>query len=311
MNPIYILPNSIDFEPFRPAQWASGPHAQTVLANKLRRTDSITLQRERFDTPDGDFLAVDFAYSEPDRDIPADAPLLLCLHGLEGSSESVYMLEMYRQAFPAGFRPVGMNFRTCGGEMNRTWRMYNAGASDDVELVMHYLLEKFPLARSISIIGVSLGGNMLIKYLGEGRVLPAKLKSATVISPPFDMNLGIQKLLNGMGWLYGYRFLRTLKAKTRLKEELVKDRVDLAACYAAKTLLEFDNVGTSQLYGYKDAADYYTQCGCHQFLDGVQIPTLLIRSLDDPILLAKSCWCQGCKSRRSSLSSWELIKPSY
>ena len=212
------------------------------------------------------------------------APLLLCLHGLEGSAEAVYMLETYRNALPAGFRPVGMNFRSCGGEMNRTWRMYNAGETNDLALVVDYLLQKFPQAESLHMMGVSLGGNMLVKYLGEGRTLPDQLQSSVAISPPFDMNLGIQNLLNGMGWLYGYRFLRTLKSKTRQKEHLVGDKVDVERVYAAKTLLEFDEYGTSQLYGYKNAADYYTQCGCHQFLEGVQIPLLLIRSLDDPFM---------------------------
>ncbi|MFK7804740.1 MAG: YheT family hydrolase [Anaerolineae bacterium] len=286
MKLIYTIPRSINFKPFQPSPWSAGAHAQTVFGNKLRRKDGVTLQREKFDTPDGDFIALDYASptNQPIDPFPADAPILLGLHGLEGSAASVYMLETYRRALPAGFRPVGMNFRTCGGEMNQTWRMYNAGATGDVDLVVEHLLKKFPNAPSISLIGFSLGGNILAKYLGEGRVLSGKVQSAAIVSPPFDMNLGIQNLLHGMGWLYGYRFLRTLKAKTKLKEELVKDRVDVAACYAAKTLLEFDDVGTSQLYGYKNAADYYTQCGCHQFLDGINIPTLLIRSLDDPFM---------------------------
>ncbi|MEM8859298.1 MAG: alpha/beta fold hydrolase [Chloroflexota bacterium] len=275
---------SIAKEDFQPPFWASGPHSQTIFANKMRQTTGVFLKREKFDTPDGDFLVVDHALPSESAEIPADAPLLLCLHGLEGSAASVYMLETYRQALPKGYRPIGMNFRTCGGEMNLTWRMYNAGATDDVDLVVQHILEKFPQAPSLTIVGFSLGGNMLIKYLGEGRKLSAKLAGAVAVSPPFDMNLGIQKLLSGMGWLYGYRFLRTLKAKTRMKEHLVKDRVDVAACYAAKTLLEFDDVGTSQLYGYKDAADYYTQNGCHQFLDSVQVPTLIIRSVDDPFM---------------------------
>lgn len=283
---IYTIPKSLNITPFEPAKWSAGAHAQTVFGNKLRRTDGVALKREKFDTPDGDFIALDYPSftHQAAPHFPAKAPLLLCLHGLEGSAGAVYMLETYRRAIPAGFRPVGMNFRTCGGEMNQTWRMYNAGASDDVDLVVQHLLKKFPEAPSIHIIGFSLGGNMLVKYLGEGRMLSNKIRSAAVVSPPFDMNLGIQNLLHGMGWLYGFRFLRTLKAKTRQKEALVKDRVDVAACYAAKTLLEFDEVGTSKLYGYKNAADYYTQCGCHQFLSGVGVPTLLIRSLDDPFM---------------------------
>ncbi len=284
MNPIYTIPDSITIDPFIPAGFARGPHAQTIVAHKMRSTAGVVLKRETFDTPDRDFLAIEHALPTENHQFPADAPLLLCLHGLEGHAGGIYMLETYRQAFGHNFRPVGMNYRTCGGEMNRTWRMYNAGATDDVSLVVDHLLEQFPHAPSISIIGFSLGGNMLIKYLGEGRTVPAKLKSAAAVSPPFDMNLGIQKLLHGMGWLYGFRFLRTLKAKTRLKADLVKDRVDVDACLSAKTLLEFDEVGTSQLYGYKDAADYYTQNGCHQFLDGVAVPTLLIRSLDDPFM---------------------------
>ncbi|MEM9777772.1 MAG: alpha/beta fold hydrolase [Chloroflexota bacterium] len=279
-----ITDKQVKADAFEPPFWARGPHAQTVFANKMRRTDGVELQREKFDTPDGDFLAIDHALPKMHAEIPADAPLLLCLHGLEGSAESVYMLETYRQALAVGFRPIGMNYRTCGGEMNLTWRMYNAGATDDIELVVQHILKKYPQAPALTMVGFSLGGNMLVKYLGEGRTLPAKLAATVAISPPFDMNKGIKQLLHGMGWLYGYRFLRTLKAKTKMKEHLVADRVDVAACYAAKNLLEFDDVGTSQLYGYRDAADYYTQNGCHQFLGAVSVPTLLIRSIDDPFM---------------------------
>ena len=281
MKPIDTIRNTTQFTP---PWWASGPHLQTVLANKLRRTDGVMLKREKLDTPDGDFIVIEHAHVNEVDEIPADAPLLLCLHGLEGSAQAVYMLETYRNALPMGFRPVGMNFRSCGGEINHTWRMYNAGETGDLAWVVQHLLKKFPAAGSLHIIGVSLGGNMLLKYLGEGRDLPNKLLSAAAISPPFDMNLGIKKLLRGMGLLYGYRFLRTLRAKTRLKEDLVKDKIDVARCYAAKTLLEFDEVGTSQLYGYKDAADYYTLCSSHHFLSSIDIPTLLIRSLDDPFM---------------------------
>ncbi len=283
-KPLYAMPTDFSLEPFVPMKFASGPHAQTILANKLRPTDGLTFKLDKIDTPDDDFLVIDYAYNAQQDQIPAEAPILLCLHGLEGHARGVYMLETYRQALPLGFRPVGLNYRTCGGIMNQTWQMYNAGATDDVALTINHLLEQFPDAKSINVIGFSLGGNMLIKYLGEGRDIPDKLKATAAVSPPFDMNLGIRQLLHGMGWFYGYRFLRTLKAKSQKKAHLIKDRVDLNAVLAAKNLFEFDDVGTSQLYGYKNAEDYYTRCGCHQFLDDVAVPTLLIRSLDDPFM---------------------------
>lgn len=281
---IYTTPNSMALERFEPARFLAGPHAQTIFAYKLRNTAGFAFRSEKVTTPDDDFLLIEHANLAGNDPIAQDAPLLLCLHGLEGHAQGVYMIETYRQALGCGFRPIGMNYRTCGGVMNKTWRMYNAGATEDIAFLVEHLLEQFPDAPSISIIGFSLGGNMLIKFLGEGGNLPSKLKSAAVVSPPFDMNLGIQKLLKGMGWLYGYRFVRTLRAKTRLKADLIKGRVDVDACLAASNLLEFDEVGTSQLYGYKDAADYYTRCGCHQFLDGVTVPTMIIRSLDDPFM---------------------------
>ena len=285
MNKLHLaMPKSFSLNQFEPARFAAGPHAQTILANKLRRTDGLAFKLDKIDTPDDDFLVINYAYNEQQDEIPAEAPILLCLHGLEGSAKGVYMLEAYRKALAHGFRPVGLNYRTCGDIMNQTWQMYNAGATDDVALTVSEVLKQYPDAASISIIGFSLGGNMLIKYLGEGRELPSKLKVAAAVSPPFDMNLGIQKLLSGMGWFYGYRFVRTLKAKSRQKADLIKDKIDLDAVLATRNLLEFDELGTSQLYGYKNAEDYYNQCGCHQFLDDVTVPTLLIRSLDDPFM---------------------------
>lgn len=283
-QPFLAIPESFSLTPFEPAQFATGPHAQTILANKLRPTDGLTFKLDKIDTPDDDFLVVEYATNAAHDPIPADAPVLLCLHGLEGHAKGVYMLETYRQALKHGLRPVGLNYRTCGDIMNQTWQMYNAGATDDVALTVNELLKQFPDASSINIVGFSLGGNMLVKYLGEGRELPSKLMATAAVSPPFDMNLGIQQLLHGMGWFYGFRFLRTLKRKARLKADLIKDRVDLDAVLASKTLFEFDDVGTSQLYGYKNAEDYYNQCGCGQFLDRVTVPTLLIRSLDDPFM---------------------------
>lgn len=152
-------------ETFRPSRLWLNPHAQTVLANSLRSTNGVAYRRVRLDTADGDFLDLDFA-SVPGIELDRRAPLVLLLHGLEGNARRSYASETYRQLARQGVRAVGMNFRSCSGELNRTNTLYHAGKTDDVALVVQWLDSVFPMAAK-GMIGFSLGANMLLKYLGE------------------------------------------------------------------------------------------------------------------------------------------------
>ena len=272
-------------QPFRPAPGLANPHLQSVLGRALRPAGGIRFRRRRLETPDGDFIDLDLADVDGlgwarQRD---NAPVVLVLHGLEGSARSGYALSLYRELAARGLRPAGLNFRTCGGEMNRTWRMYHAGFTADVDLALRRLQDAFPGAPT-AIVGFSLGANMTLKYLGElgrGSRATRPPAAAVAVSPPFDLAAGAEILVT-RGRAYGRFFLRDLQAKLRQKQPLVADRVDVARGLAARDLREFDDVVTGPLNGFRDAADYYAQNSSAQFLPDVDVPTLILRALDDP-----------------------------
>lgn len=271
---------------FRPAWWLPGPHLQTVGARLLRGRRGVVLHRERLETPDGDFLDLDFAAvgglsweaSDPGR------PLALVVHGLEGSATSKYACETYWALAREGIRPVGMNFRSCSGEMNRTPRLYHSGETGDLALVVELLAHRFPNAPRAAV-GFSLGGNVLLKYLGErGDGARASLDTAVAISVPFDLSAGADKLERGLGPLYAAFFLQKLKRKTRAKVALIDGRCDVRAALSARTMRAFDDAATAPLHGFAGAEDYYRRSSSAQYLDRVRVPTLLIHADDDPFL---------------------------
>ena len=238
-------------EPYIPTVGLSNGHAQTVAGAMARSKRGVFFYRERLDTPDGDFLDLDVA-GVIGRPLPESAPIVLLLHGLEGNARQPYALETYRQLAERGVRSVGMNFRSCSGEVNRTARMYHAGATDDVALVHDWLDRRFPGVPK-GMVGVSLGANMLLKYLGErGAELAIRLRAAAAISPPFDLALGAEQIETRACRLYMDRFLKSIKAKVRAKTEAggsqIEGHVDVLAALAAQTLQELDEVCTCLLY---------------------------------------------------------------
>jgi len=278
----------IPIEPFQPAWGATNPHAQTILANATRSRTGIHFQRERLETPDGDFVDLDFAYVDNYHELwteSEDAPIVLAIHGLEGNARRGYMCELYRQLATHGIRAVGLNFRSCSGEMNRTTRMYHSGATFDVELVINWLSERFANV-PLGLAGFSLGANVTLKYMGEngdGVKTPAltRVETAVSISPPFDLAAGSRVLEKGLSWGYTPRLLKSLKRKARLKAAQLEQFIDLEAALNAQTFFQFDDAW-APLYGYRDAADYYQQCSSQNFLAGIRQPTLILRALDDP-----------------------------
>ena len=238
--------------------------------------------RERWELPDGDFLDLDLG---PD---PApDAPLVLLIHGLEGASDRRYMLSVCRELLARGIRPVAMNFRGCSGEMNRLARLYHSGETSDPSWVLARLRRDFP-GRRLGALGFSLGGNVLLKLLGEREDGGAGLLDAAVaFSVPMDLAAGCQVLeRTAMGRAYTSYFLRSLKRKVRAKASLLRGLIDLDATLASRTLPEFDDSATARLHGFRDASDYYRRCSSSAFVAGVRVPTLVLHALDDPFLPA-------------------------
>lgn len=197
------------------------------------------------------------------------------------------MAQTYLALAERGMRAVGLNFRGCSGEANRTPRFYHSGETEDPGFVIALLRERFP-NRPLMAIGFSLGGNILLKYLGEqGAKNAAPVSAAVAVSVPYDLSAGADALERGpMARIYVGYFLRSLLAKVHAKREILSNSLDLDAISASTTLRDFDNAATAKLHGFAGAEDYYRKSSSHRFIESVRVPTLLIHSRDDPFLPA-------------------------
>ncbi len=281
-------------ETFRPAWWLPGAHAQTLGARLLRRRGGVAFRRERLDTPDGDFLDLDWPTFDGRR-VPSAAPLVLVLHGLEGSARSGYVVELERRLAARGLAAVGLSFRSCSGEPNRALRFYHSGETGDLELVLGWLGRRFP-GRPLATAGFSLGGNVLLKWLGErGAGAGLMVRAAAAVSVPLDLAAGARHLEHGFSRVYVRVLLRSLKRKVRHRAADLASRADVARGLAARTFWEFDDAITAPLHGFADAADYYRRSSSGRLLPGIRVPTLLVQALDDPFVPAEATtrWLGG------------------
>jgi predicted alpha/beta-fold hydrolase len=273
--------------PFRPAAWLPGPHAQTVAGKYVRPRTGVVYRRERVDTPDGDFLDLDFASVAGKPALADDAPMVLVVHGLEGSAQSAYVLETCRAAYDLGMRAAAMNFRSCSGEPNRLARFYHAGETGDLSFLLDLLADRFPGA-ALGAVGFSLGANQLLKYLGE-RGGAARVRAAAAVSVPFDLDAGSRKLqASFMGRVYTGVFVRSLQRKYRRKREMIGDACDAGRVLAARSFHEFDDAATARLHGFRDVHHYYSSQSSQNFLGGIRVPTLLVHATDDPFVDARA-----------------------
>lgn len=262
---------------YRPAPWLPGPHAQTVFGPLARRFPGLPLTRLRLSTPDGDEVSLDFL---PPRQ--PSAPIVLLLHGLEGSSRSHYMGGALALLARAGWGAAALNFRGCDGRMNLTPRFYHSGETGDARFVLRWL-EKHHPGHPLLAMGFSLGGNVLGRLLGEdGDASP--LAAAAMLSPPFDLEESGPHLDRALGGFYGRRFLRSLKRKMVAKERIFPGCVEIIRVLRARSLVEFDDVATAPLHGFSGVEEYYRTCGCARLLPAIRRPTLVVVSGDDPLL---------------------------
>jgi predicted alpha/beta-fold hydrolase len=268
-------------------RWIHGGHAQTIGGRLLRGTAGVHFRRERLDTPDGDFLDLEYATVDHSP-LPADAPLILMLHGLEGSAHSGYAVQLALALARCGVRMVGLNFRSCGGDMNRAARYYHSGETGDLALVLDHLGRQTPPSR-LGAVGFSLGGNVLIKYLGEeGGGATRRLRTGAAISVPYDLGACADHMSHGAGRIYAGFFLRSLRKKVIAKEIMLAGVCDVPRVLQARTVREFDDRLTAPLHGFADAEDYYRRSSAAQFLPAVAVPTLLVHAMDDPIALSSA-----------------------
>ena len=261
---------------FHPAWWLPGPHAQTIWPVLCRRRPRLSLRRERLELPDGDFLDLDWTAGER-------GPITLVVHGLEGSSDSHYALGMLAAVVRRGWRGVVLHFRGCGGQPNRLARSYCAGDTADIAHVVGWLRQREPTA-PLAVVGYSLGGNALLKWLGETHADPP-LRAAVAVSAPFLLDAAARRLGSGFSRLYQSHLLRELKDGYREKFRHRSDGpVGLNELAGLRDFYAFDDRITAPLHGYTGVGDYYTRASCRQFLRRIRVPTLILHALDDPFM---------------------------
>jgi predicted alpha/beta-fold hydrolase len=257
----------------------------TVFASVARVFPRPRARRERWELSDGDFLDVDRYVA---RRRAADAPVLVVCHGLEGSSRAPYVRGLVALALSRGLAAAALNFRGCSGTPNRLPRNYHSGETGDLAHAVARLAAERP-GRPILLAGFSLGGNVVVKYLGErGDGLPAEVRGAAAISVPFDLAASA-RAIDGPGfwsWVYRERFMRRLRAKALGKARRFPDALDAAAIARARTFAEFDELVTARIFGFASAADYWRRSSSGPFVAGVRRPLLALSSLDDPIVPA-------------------------
>lgn len=248
----------------------------------------VQFMRERLTLPDGDFLDLDWASHVVGCEFGENRPLVLVVHGLEGSAQSGYSKELYRALARRNVAAVGLNFRSCSGEMNLLPRLYHSGETGDLSFVLGRLRERFP-ERELGVVGVSLGGNVLLKFLGENGESARKIvNAAAAISVPFDLSAGADFMERGFSRVYRWSLVGRLKRKVRAKAELLGEFIDVERSLESGTFREFDDTSTAPLHGFHGAEDYYTRSSSVGYIDRIRVATMVIHSLDDPFLPAAS-----------------------
>ncbi len=275
---------------YRAPAWLPGGHLQTLYA-ALRPPPGTALARERWDTPDGDFIDVDFAGEA------RAARMLVLFHGLEGGSASHYARAFAAHAAARGWRCALPHFRGCSGEPNRLPRAYHSGDSDEIDWILRRL--RAERSAPIDAVGISLGGNALLKWLGErGAEAAAIVRRAAAVSAPLDLTAAGFALDRGLNReLYARHFLRTMKRKALHKLERFPGLYDAHRVARARTLYEFDDLVTAPLHGFRGVRDYWARASSAPWLAAVRVPALVLNALNDPFLPAEAL---GAATRRAA-----------
>jgi len=263
---------------YRAPSWLPGGHAQTIYAAMLIPRPRVDYRRTQWDTPDGDFIELDWI------DGPVQAPLVVLFHGLEGSSRSHYAQSLMHQVRARGWRGVVPHFRGCGGRPNRLPRAYHSGDFREV----HWILERMAAQAGPApcfAAGVSLGGNALLKWLAaQGAVAQTWLEGAAAVSAPVDLQVAGHGLGRGFNRFYTWHFLQSLRPKSLEKLRHYPGLYDARKVALARNLYEFDELVTAPLHGFASADDYWTRASSKSELRRIELPTLLVHARDDPFL---------------------------
>jgi predicted alpha/beta-fold hydrolase len=263
--------------PFKPAWWLPNSHLQTIWPVICRSgVKDLAIKRERFELPDGDFIDMDWVGKDK------KGPLVLVMHGFEGSIESHYAKGILRKIEEAGWRGVFIHFRGCSGEPNRLPRGYHSGETHDIDFMVKVLLEREENT-DFAAIGYSLGGNVLLKWLGEtGEQNP--LKAAIAISVPFELHKAAERIQRGFSRLYQWYFMKCIRERLQNKFKYVPAPIDPAIVLELHTMRDFDDKYTAPLHGFAGAEEYYSHASSRQYLRSIQVPTLILHAKDDPFM---------------------------
>jgi len=270
------------FPPFNPSPLLRHPHVQTVLGTLLRSTVRVATRRERLETPDGDFLDLDWVPTA------STGPVVLVIHGLAGSSASGCVQSTLRSLQALPVRPVAMNFRGCSGQPNRTDVLYHSGKSDDLGIVVQRLLSEGE--EDLLLVGFSMGGNVLLKWLGEqGDRVPPRVRAALAMSVPYQLQPCARYLeKDPLSRFYRWLLVRTLRERILDLLNRFPGRLDRERVLQARTFEDFDEHVTAPLHGFAGARDYYARCSSAPFLQRIRCRTVLIGARDDPFLPAEA-----------------------
>lgn len=263
---------------YKPSFFFKSGFVSTVYSGLARQVSGVNQNRERITLSDGDFIDVDWSFSKEKSN-----QLIILLHGLEGNAQRPYITGTAKLFNTNGIDAVSVNFRGCGGEDNLEYRSYHSGATEDLQDVIDHIIKKKQYD-SIYLKGVSLGANMILKYLGERSNVPPQIKAAIAISVPCDLNGSCVELHKLKNLAYSIRFLKHLKGKLKPKQTRFPNSLTLEVFDGIKSLRDFDNIYTSKAHGFIDALDYYKKSSCLQFLPNITIPALIINALNDSFL---------------------------
>jgi predicted alpha/beta-fold hydrolase len=259
---------------FSPPRWLAGAHTQTILGALLRQPTPLRWERERWELDDGDFLDLDWQRR-------GHARLAILCHGLEGSSEQGYIRGLAAALARAGWDALAWNLRGCSGTANRLPRFYHSGETGDLRALVVRAAETHD---RIALVGFSLGGNIVLKYLGEAPPPPRVVRAAAV-SVPIDLASCARRL--DREWtnrLYLRRFLAPMRAKIAAKVQRFPEAFEVRGLDRVATFEEFDGRFTGPLHGFRDAEDYWSRSSARQFLPAITVPTLLLNARNDPFL---------------------------
>lgn len=285
---------------YTPPPWGRSAHMQTIYPTLFRRISLPSYQRQEFELPDNDFLDIDWLATGSRR-------LAILLHGLEGSSEAHYISALSHQFMHYHWDTAAINQRGCSGRPNRQLPAYHSGKTEDLKVVIENIIAK-KTYEEIFIVGISMGGNITLKYLGEnGANLPHEITGACAISTPCCLNTAAEAMCKPSNTIYMRRFLRSFRRKLVEKQKIYPNDIDLTGFHRINNFQQFDNRYTAPWHDFRDATDYYTKSSCLPVLDNIKRPTLIVNSKDDPFLSAE---CYPIKAAQRNPHLY-LMMPNY